>query len=101
MNAKLASCVICSKPLTAASAATDGHGFPVHEKCYALVARIKGIQGDGTTAIRCPYCVEDKKFKLMNARADGEWFHCPACGHATMPAHPRYRCNCSRCVELA
>src|ERR1700722_4364846 len=77
MNANIAGCVICSKPLPAASAATDGPGFPVHEQCYALVTRIKGIKGDGTTAIRCPYCTEDKKFKLMNARADGEWFLCP------------------------
>jgi hypothetical protein len=74
MNANIASCVICSKPLPAASAATDGHGFPVHKQCYALVTRTKGIKGDGTTAIRCPYCFEDRKFKLMNARADGEWF---------------------------
>ena len=100
MNAKIPTCVICSKPLTPDAAVTDDHGLPVHKKCYALIVKVKGVKVDGTRAVRCPYCVEDQKFKLMKAQADGELFLCPGCGHAAMPGQPSYRCNCSKCVVL-
>lgn len=101
MNDQIARCVICSKVLSPETAATDDHGLPVHQKCFALVSKARGVKGDGYHAVRCPYCVEDRNFKLMNARSDGEWFLCPSCGHATMPGHFDYRCNCSNCAELA
>jgi hypothetical protein len=101
MNDNTTSCAICRKPLATENPATDHRGLPVHEKCYALILKAKGFQGNGSQVVRCPYCVEDRNFKLMNARADGEWFLCPTCGHATMPGHSTYRCNCSKCIELA
>jgi predicted RNA-binding Zn-ribbon protein involved in translation (DUF1610 family) len=100
MNAKVPSCVICTKPLSPETAATDDHGLPVHEKCYALVVKVRGVKGNNTRAVRCPYCVEDRNFKLMKARADGEWFLCSNCGHAIMPSNSSYRCNCSKCIEF-
>jgi predicted RNA-binding Zn-ribbon protein involved in translation (DUF1610 family) len=101
MIPSLPNCAICSKPLTPDAAVTDDHGLPAHDKCYALLVKMKGVKAGPAHAVRCPYCVEDKKFKLMTARADGEWFLCSSCGHAAMPSHPSYRCNCSRCVALA
>ena len=101
MNAKTSSCAICSKPLDPGAAAIDDRGLPVHEKCYALVVKVRGVRGGGHGAVRCPYCVEDRNFKLMKPRADGEWFLCSTCGHAIMPGNLSYRCNCSKCIELA
>ena len=101
MNAKLASCAICSKPLAPDSATIDDRGLPVHEKCYALVLKVRGVRRDSRGAVRCPYCAEDGNFKLMKARADGEWFLCPTCGHAAMPSNSSYHCNCSKCIELS
>jgi hypothetical protein len=101
MDVNSSNCAICSRPLTADAAVTDDHGRPVHEKCYAFLVKMKGGKADDAHAVRCPYCVEDKKFKLMTAPADGELFLCPTCGHAAMPGQPSYRCNCSRCAALA
>jgi len=101
INAKTSSCAICSKPLAPGAAAIDDRGLPVHEKCYALVVKVRGVKGDTHGAVRCPYCVEDRNFKLMKARADGEWFLCSTCGHAIMPGNLSYSCNCSKCTELA
>ncbi|MFZ0321865.1 MAG: hypothetical protein WAL56_22260 [Candidatus Sulfotelmatobacter sp.] len=101
INAEFPSCAICSKPLTREATVTSDHGLPVHQKCHALVTKVKGVRPDGVHAVRCPYCVDGGNFKLMNARADGEWFLCPGCGHATMPGHSSYRCNCGRCTALA
>jgi hypothetical protein len=101
INVEMPSCTICSKPLTRAAAVADDHGSPVHQKCYDLILKVKLANGDDDRAIRCPYCVEDHKFKLMKARANGEWFLCSSCGHATMPGHHTYRCNCPRCEALA
>jgi predicted RNA-binding Zn-ribbon protein involved in translation (DUF1610 family) len=101
MDAKTANCAICSKPLAPQAAVIDDHGRSVHEKCYALVVKVRGVKRDHHGAVRCPYCVEDRNFRLMQARADGEWFLCPACGHAAMPSNSSYRCNCSKCIEFA
>ena len=102
MNENIARCVICSKAISPETAGTDDRGLPVHQKCYALVSKARGVKGgDGRPTVRCPYCVEDRSFKLMNARSGGEWFLCPACGHAAMPGHAAYRCDCSNCAALA
>ena len=45
MNAKISSCAICSKPLDPGAAAIDDRGLPVHEKCYALVVKVRGVRG--------------------------------------------------------
>jgi hypothetical protein len=101
MQSSIATCVICSKPVTAETAAVDAHGFVAHHNCYSLIARVKRIRNSTPDAVRCPYCVEGHDFKLMKPRADGEWFLCTACGHANMPSHPSYRCNCPKCEALA
>ena len=101
MNGDIATCVICSKPVTPETAMIDVHGFRAHHKCYSLVARVKGVKSTARDAIRCPYCVEGGDFKVMAPRAEGEWFLCLKCGHANMPSHPSYRCNCTKCGALA
>jgi len=53
-----------------------------------------------SNAIRCPYCAEGDQFKLMQARAEGEWFLCEGCGHVRMPGHSLYKCNCSKCEAV-
>jgi hypothetical protein len=94
-------CAICRKPFAAENPVIDHRGRPVHEKCHALILRAKGLKGNTFQSVRCPYCVEGHNFKLMNPSADGEWFLCPTCGHATMPGNSTYRCNCSKCAELS
>lgn len=58
-------------------------------------------RGAKPIAIRCPYCVEDAEFKVMEPRngANG-WYMCDNCGHLAMPQHSEFRCTCARCVGL-
>jgi len=52
-----------------------------------------------TARIRCPYCVENGKFREMVGKADGRMV-CNACSHVACPSDPDYRCNCSHCTQL-
>lgn len=51
--------------------------------------------------LRCPYCVEDREFKLMEPRdgANG-WYMCDNCGHLAMPGDSDFRCRCAKCAGL-
>jgi hypothetical protein len=101
MDGTVATCVICSKPVTPETGGTDSRGFSAHHKCFSLIARVKGVRNATPDAVRCPYCIEGQNFKRMLPRSEGEWFLCPACGHANMPGHSSYRCNCPKCEALA
>jgi hypothetical protein len=98
MSANIVNCVVCSKAINRSPAATDDHGRPVHEKCNALMLKVKRVRGEGLIVVRCPYCVEDKQFKPMKAIADEERFLCLNCGHVAVPGIPSYRCTCSKCA---
>jgi hypothetical protein len=50
--------------------------------------------------IRCQYCFEVDDFKIMSAKAEGEWFICSCCGHITIPDYPSYPCSCQKCTEV-
>jgi len=61
-----------------------------------------GFSGaDRTRMIRCPYCVEQAEFKLMNPR-DGSAgrYMCDGCGHVAMPSDPEFHCPCAKCSGL-
>ena len=32
--------------------------------------------------------------------AEGDWFLCPSCDHATIPSYPSYLCSCQQCDRL-
>jgi predicted RNA-binding Zn-ribbon protein involved in translation (DUF1610 family) len=51
--------------------------------------------------IICPYCVEQGTHRIMQVRADGEWFLCPGCGHVMMTNHPPYQCECHNRMKHA
>lgn len=51
-------------------------------------------------SIRCPYCVEDYNFKLMNDKFNGV-FVCENCGHATAKTNLMFICHCQKCRELS
>ena len=53
-----------------------------------------------TRAIRCPYCVDGREFRLMLARDSEECFLCANCGHIAMPKHPGFKCPCTKCIAL-
>lgn len=58
-------------------------------------------RGIGHSPVRCPYCVEDSQFKVMQIRGDGDgWHMCQNCGHLAMPNHPEFRCTCVKCSVL-
>jgi uncharacterized Zn finger protein len=50
--------------------------------------------------IRCPYCVAEGQFRIMEARSSDDWFVCAACGHVTLPSNPAFECACEKCANL-
>lgn len=60
------------------------------------------IEGKATPkSLRCPYCVENREFKLLEPRlgANG-WYMCNHCGHLAMPMASDFRCRCANCVGI-
>jgi predicted RNA-binding Zn-ribbon protein involved in translation (DUF1610 family) len=56
--------------------------------------------GKRSVAIRCPYCVEGREFRLMLSRDSEECYLCANCGHLAMPKHPGFNCPCTKCIAL-
>jgi hypothetical protein len=48
--------------------------------------------------VRCPYCVEEGQFKLMDRYQ--ELFICKRCGHQVAPGDPTFTCTCGKCGVL-
>ena len=48
--------------------------------------------------MRCPYCIEGGKFKVMIAQDRGDWYMCARCGHLTLPTDRLFACTCTKCV---
>jgi predicted RNA-binding Zn-ribbon protein involved in translation (DUF1610 family) len=48
---------------------------------------------------RCPYCVSDKKFRVMKVLENGRQI-CERCGHIIFPHDTAFRCPCPKCLEV-
>jgi hypothetical protein len=56
---------------------------------------LKDIREDA----RCPYCIQDDKFRVMNVLSNGRLI-CGNCGHIVFPDDSAFKCPCLKCVEI-
>ena len=54
---------------------------------------------DAREDARCPYCIQDDKFRAMNVLSNGRLI-CGNCGHIVFPDDSAFKCPCLKCVEI-